>query len=203
MEQNIYEFLYVVISSSISHAILVIGIIYVIFHIVIIKDNEDQIAKGFIDYLRTYVDIVNQYVNNDPNIDKSVKDLINNDIDKSIFIKYVPDITDDIKQKAADKTKSNDEYNQKYFRRSKIILSVMTIILVLFLLIDYLGFRKYIKFLPAFGEISLSFLVASISIIIYEYLFAYAFMYNYLDYNYDKLFTEKLIYVPDKKVYNY
>jgi len=203
MHHNIYEFLYIIISSAISHAILVIGIIYIVFHIVIINDNEDQIAKGFVDYLKTYIDIIKNNINNDPNIDKSVKDFINNDINKASLIKYVPNITDDMKKKALDKKKENDNYNAKYFKMSKIILGIMTICLVLFLLLDYIGFREYINFLPSFSEIILSFFIASVSIIIYEYLFAYEFMYNYVDYNYDKIFTNKLVYVPDKKVYNY
>lgn len=202
MHHNIYEFLYIIISSSISHALLVIGIVYLVFHIVIVNDNEDQIAKGFVDYLKTYIDITKNYINNDPDIDKSVKDLINN-INKSELIKYVPNISDNIKQKALENKTKNDESNTKYFKISKIILGIMTVSLVLFLLVDYIGFKDYINFLPAFSEISLSFFIAAISIIIYEYLFAYAFMYNYLDYQYDKLFTDKLRYVPDKRVYNY
>ena len=98
MHHNIYEFLYIIISSSISHALLVIGIVYIVFHIVIVNDTEDQIAKGFVDYFKTYIDITKNYINNDPDIDKSVKDLINNDINKSELIKYLPNITDNIKR---------------------------------------------------------------------------------------------------------
>ncbi len=201
--QNIYEFLYIIISSSISHAILVIGIVYIIFHIVIIKENESQFAKGFIDYLDTYVDMINEYINNDIDIDSSTKKLFTKDINKSNLVQYIPDIPDDIKQKAIENQKNDDDFNKKYFNRSKIILTIMSICLVSFLLFDYMGFREHIKFLPSFGEVILSFFIASVFIIVFEYLFAYKFMYNYLDYHYDKIFTEKLIYPTGENVYNY
>ena len=115
MHHNIYEFLYIIISSSISHALLVIGIVYIVFHIVIVNDTEDQIAKGFVDYFKTYIDITKNYINNDPDIDKSVKDLINNDINKSELIKYLPNITDNIKQKAVPTNKEIIPEFRKYY----------------------------------------------------------------------------------------
>jgi len=51
---NIYEFIYIIIGSSISHAVVVLYIIYIIFDKFILQENEKNIADQLIDYVSIY-----------------------------------------------------------------------------------------------------------------------------------------------------
>ena len=185
MSHNKYEFLYIVISSSITHAILIISLVYFVFNFIIARETNKQIVKAFLDYTHPLKEKTNTQTN----------DIRFNMLGK-IISSYINDkYSDTIKnlnQEAIEKDKLNAKYNEKYYNRVRISLLVMSIILFAFLLFYYTGFRQYIDFGSSMTEIVLSFIVAFILIVVYQYFFAYYFVFQYIDYHFDTIITNKL-----------
>jgi len=93
---NIYEFIYIIIGSSISHAVVVLYIIYIIFDKFILQENEKNIADQLIDYVSIYKQVIkNKLKKVYPDIDKYISDEF---YDSSINLQ-LPKLEGNIKEK--------------------------------------------------------------------------------------------------------
>ena len=197
---NIYEFLYIIIGSSISHAVVVLYIIYLIFDKFIIQENEKNIADKLIDYLTVYKEIIKNRVKNAyPDIDKYISDDF---FDSSIKF-HLPPLGNNIQEKSKKIDEQNNNHNIFYYDRAIIIIIVLAIICLFFVLAYYTKFRNYINFIPSLSEMLISLIIAAIIIAIYEFAFVYYFVFNYVDYHFDNFFVNKIKYPDGTKVYDY
>jgi hypothetical protein len=194
MTHNIYEFLYIIIGSSISHAILVISLVYFIYNLVILKENQKKIVIAFLDYMKP---LTNKDENeNNKNQNPTLAKILNLNIIEKINESIKKDIDNEIshiKEKADQVAENNKIYNMKYTNAIAITLISMSIVFFGFLLFYYMKYNSSINFMDSITEIILTIVIAFILIISYEYLFATYFIFNYIDYNFDKIFTESIL----------
>lgn len=197
---NIYEFIYIIIGSSISHAVVVLYIIYLIFDKFIIQENEKNISNKLIDYLAVYKQILTNKVKTVyPNINEYISDDF---FDSSINL-HLPPLEGNIKEKSKTIEQQNNLHNIIYYDRAIIIIVVLAIICLFFVLTYYTTFRNYIKLIPSLSEMLISLLIAAIIIAIYEFAFVYYFVFNYVDYHFDNFFVNKIKYPDGTKVFDY
>ncbi len=197
---NIYEFIYIIIGSSISHAVVVLYIIYIIFDKFILEENEKNIADKLIDYLSIYKDIlINNIKKSNPDIDKYVSDQLY----ESIINRQLPPLEGNIKEKSKEVEEHNHKHNIIYYDRAIIIMVVLAIICMFFIIGYYTKFRNYINLIPSLGEMLMSLFIAAIIIAIYQFGFVYYFVFNYVDYHFDNFFINKIKYSDGTKVFDY
>jgi hypothetical protein len=196
MSRSIYDFLYVVIGSSISHAVVVLFIIYIIFENYLVKANNKNIADKLIDYLDNY---------NIP-IQQEFKGLVNSigvNLNLKLFGKLLPPLDKDIVKKAEEIEYANEYHNFPYYKNAIIIILSLAILFIIFLMIFPIKFNQYIDFVLSLKEIFISLAIATVLIIIYEFAFVYYFIFNYIDYHFDNFFIDKLKYSDGTSVYEY
>ncbi len=197
---NIYEFIYIIVGSSISHAVVVLYIIYVIFDKFILQENEKNIADKLIDYVSIYKQVIkNKLKKAYPDIDKYISDDL---YDSSINLQ-LPKLEGNIQEKSNAVDQQNHNHNVLYYDRAIIIIIVLAIICLFFVLAYYTKFRHYISLIPSLGEMLLSLFIAAIMIAIYQFGFVYYFVFNYVDYHFDNFFINKLKYPDGTKVFDY
>lgn len=193
MSNNIYDFLYVVIGSSISHAVVVLFVIYIIFESFLVKANNKNIADKLIDYLENYkvpreIPLVNT---------------INTNINLRLLGKLLPPLNKEMIKKAEEIEYQNESHNFSYYKNAIIIIISLAILFIIFLMIFPIKFSKYIDFTMSLKEIFLSLFIATLLIVIYEFAFVYYFIFNYIDYHFDDFFVNKLKYEDGISVFNY
>ncbi len=197
---NIYEFIYIIIGSSISHAVVVLYIIYVIFDKFIIEENEKNIADKLIEYLAVYKQVIKNKVKKAyPDIDKYISD----DFFNSSINLHLPPLEGNIKEKSKNVDQQNNTHNILYYDRAIIIIIILAIICLFFVLMYYTKFRNYIKLIPSLSEMLISLLIATIIISIYQFAFVFYFVFNYVDYHFDNYFINKIKYPDGTKIYDY
>jgi len=199
--------LYIIISSSLTHVISVIGIIYFIYEFFLIKKINNELSKVIINYFQTWIDLTYQSSNNNflfPEINK-------NDFTKffkNILLNQIPSPTENDYIMAKKNNDENFIKNKPINKKVYLFIGLLSLVLILWLIIFYFIFKKKINIKFAMFEIILSIIISFVIIFLYEYLFTYKFIFPYINYNIDT-FLKTHLYFIDKNtnltenIYNY
>jgi len=170
--------IYAVIISSLTHAIIVILTIFLIYQLVLIKKNDAEIVKNAID-------IVDKFVNSTDDAEKNKRF-------KSLLLEIIPEVSaENIKKQKEEQNKIN-EYNKKYHNNVIIFFSVLSLITILFSIIYYLINKNEIHFILSYKEIIIGTIFSFALIILYQFLFAYEFIFKYIDFHLYDLILSKI-----------
>ena len=186
--------LYIIISSSLIHVISVIGIIYFIYEYYLIKKINSELSKIIIYYFQTWIDSTYESSNNKilfPNINK------NNftKFFKDIFYNQIPSPTQNDYTMAKIINDENTIKNKPLNKKVYLFIGLSSLVLLLWIIIFYLIFKKKLNIKFAMFEIILSIIISFSIITLYEYLFTYEFIFPYINYNIDTFLKTHLNFI--------
>jgi hypothetical protein len=178
--------IYAVIISSLTHAIIVILTIFLIFQFVLIKKNDSEIIDNAID-------IVDKFVKSNDNVDENIEF-------KKLLLQIIPEVSEENIIKEKKEQKLIDDHNKKYYNDVIIFFSVLTLITILFSIIYYLINKNKINFILSYKEIIIGTLFSFGLIILYQFLFAYEFIFRYIDFQLYDIILSKINFISSSNI---
>jgi hypothetical protein len=196
---NIVELIDILFSSSLIHTLVVVGVIYFMYELILVKENENAVAKEVKYELDMIINNINTQIRSNPLISAMI-DI--NDVKKAIYDGVVPNMnntsTSNQIQIINDK---NAAYNSPIYKKLSIFFIILGSITGGLILLYNIGFRKFISYKYFFTELILSIVIGFIFIMSYQALFVYQFVLRYIDYHIYDVFKNNLYYSDGSKVY--
>jgi len=196
---NIVELIDILFSSSLIHTLVVVGVIYFMYEVILVKENENAVAKEVKYELDTIINNINTQIRSTPLISGMI-DI--NDVKKAIYDGVVPNMnntsTSNQIQIINDK---NASHNSPIYKKLKVFFIILGSITGGLILLYNIGFRKFISYKYFFTELILSIVIGFIFIMSYQSLFVYQFVLRYIDYHIYDVFKNNLYYSDGSKVY--
>jgi hypothetical protein len=196
---NIVELIDILFSSSLIHTLVVVAVIYFMYELILVKENENAVAKEVKYELDTIINNINTQIRSTPLISGMI-DI--NDVKKAIYDGVVPNMnntsTSNQIQIINDK---NESYNSPIYKKLKLFFIILGSITGGLILLYNIGFRKFISYKYFFTELILSIVIGFIFIMSYQSLFVYQFVLRYIDYHIYDVFKNNLYYSDGSKVY--
>jgi hypothetical protein len=192
MYTNIIELIDIIISSSLFNMLILMAIIYYIYEIVLFKENENVIANKAANAIDIFFNTLNQNISTKaPELGNfltkaELKQLFNFPSTSTATINQINQINQD-----------NNNYNKPILNRLDNYFIIFGSITLGFFIIYNIVFYKKISYRPVLTEISLSTFISFGLIALYEYLFVYKFIFNYIDYHLYDFFKNKLFYLDE------
>lgn len=201
MYSNIYELIYIIFTSSFLHLIIIISIIYLVYTFILIKKNNDAISSEVVNELNTFIDILESNVQQKQN--PTIAPYLTKSNIKQILYNVIPSPSENDKIEEAKINEQNDKLNKPYIYRLKIFfIIVLSIFIGIFIPYNIFVYKK-ISYKFVLIELITSSILAFGLLSLYEYLFAYLFIFNYTDYHIYNFFKNKVLYSDNVAVYNY
>ncbi len=199
MYVNLYELFYIIFTSSTLHLIIVISIIYLIYTLILVKKNNQAIAEETVDQVNIFLNVL--YSNLEKN--KEISPYLTKSTIKQILYNLMPLPSENDKVKEQQINESNNKDNKPYLNKLKIFfIIVVSIFIGLFILLNIVFYKK-LSYKYLIIELVSSLLLAFGLLALYEYLFAYLFIFNYTNYHIYNFVKNRIFYSDNVSVYNY
>jgi hypothetical protein len=196
---NLYELFYIIFTSSTLHLIIVISIIYLIYTLVLVKKNNDAIAEETVDQVNIFLNVL--YSNLEKN--KEISPYLTKSNIKQILYNLMPPTSENDKVKEQQINEINKKENKPYINKLKIFFIIVASIFTgLFILLNIVFYKK-LSYKYLIIELIASLLLAFGLLALYEYLFAYLFIFNYTNYHIYNFVKNRIFYSDNVSVYNY
>jgi hypothetical protein len=194
MYTNIIELIDVIISSSLFHMLIVVAIIYYIYETVIFKENENVIANEAANAIDVFFNTLNQNIS--AKVPMLGQFLTKAEL-KQLFASSFPSTSTATINQINQINQDNNDYNKPILNRLNNYFIIFGSITLGFVIIYNTVLYKKISYRHVLTEIFLSTFISFGLIALYEYLFVYKFIFNYIDYHLYDFFKNKLFYLDE------
>ena len=196
---NVVELIDILFSSSLIHTLIVVAIIYVIYKLVLVKENEKLVAnevKSEINLL--LANMQNIFPQNRPFLNDNV---INFQVlKKMMHDAFVSDMVD-LSSQINIIDDQNEVYNKPIYEKLKLFFIILGSVTAGLIVLYNIGLYNKISYKYYFSELIISIIIAFGLIALYQYLFVYHFVFKYIDYHIYDIFKNKLYFSDGSKIY--
>ncbi len=196
---NVVELIDILFLSSLIHTLIVVAVIYLIYKLVLLKENEKLVAREVESEIKILLENTQNMISKNQTF--SGNNVINFEVLKKIMYDAFVSNMVDMSSQISIIDEQNEVYNKPIYEKLRIFFIILGSITAVLIVLYNIGLYKKISYKYYFSELIISIIVAFGFIVLYEYLFVYQFVFKYVDYHIYDIFKNKLYFSDGTKVY--